>query len=51
MSKIIFEISETLEIIIAEILALLIIITLVNVFYKISQSIEKPIRRRRFEDD
>lgn len=50
MSKIIIELSETSEIIIAEIIALLIILTIGRIIYRINNAwVDKP-RRRPFDD-
>jgi energy-converting hydrogenase Eha subunit A len=50
MSKIIIELSETSEIIIAEIIALLIILIIVQMIHKINNIWKDKPRRRPFDD-
>ena len=50
MSRIIIELSETSEIIIAEIIALLIILTIGQMVYKINNVWKDRPRRRPFDD-
>jgi len=50
MSKIIIELSKTSEIIIAEIIALLIILMIGQILYKVNNMWKDKPRRRPFDD-